>query len=81
MSTTLRPDGRLQGDGLGTILMRERCRRLDETRQAGWLEADEPANVEFYRRFGYEVAGHAEVLGLPTWFLRRAPAAAPRRVA
>jgi ribosomal protein S18 acetylase RimI-like enzyme len=74
-------DAHLQGRGLGTILMREHCRRLDETRQAGWLETDKPANVAFYQRFGYEVAGHAEVLGLPTWFLRRAPAAAPRRVA
>lgn len=73
-------DAHLQGRGLGTALLREHCRRLDETPQAGWLETDKPANVRFYQRFGYEVAGQVEVLGLPTWSMRRAPAATPCRV-
>ncbi|MUN63458.1 GNAT family N-acetyltransferase [Kocuria sediminis] len=68
-------DAHLQGRGLGTAVLREHCRRLDATGQVGYLETDKPANVVFYRRFGYEVVGQAPALGLPTWFMRRPPAA------
>lgn len=64
-------DASLQGQGFGTILLREHCRRLDETGQTGYLETDKPANVVFYRRFGYDVVGEADVIGVPTWFMRR----------
>lgn len=67
-------DPRLQGQGLGTLLLREHCRRLDERQLLGHLETDKPVNVEFYRRFGYQVAERAQVLGVPTWFMRREPA-------
>jgi ribosomal protein S18 acetylase RimI-like enzyme len=71
-------DAHLQGGGIGTILMREHCRWLDETQQAGYLETDKPANVGFYDRFGYEVVGQAQVLGVPNWFMRRSARRDPR---
>jgi ribosomal protein S18 acetylase RimI-like enzyme len=64
-------DAPLQGQGLGTLAMREHCRRLDESAQVGYLETDEWENVAFYRRFGYEVVGEAVVIGTENWFMRR----------
>ncbi|WP_336713142.1 GNAT family N-acetyltransferase [Arthrobacter sp. USHLN218] len=66
-------DAHLQGSGIGTVLLKEHCRRLDETQQASYLETDKPANVRFYDRFGFRTIGQAQVLGVPNWFMRRAP--------
>jgi len=74
-------DAHLQGSGIGTILMREHCRWLDETQQVGYLETDKPANVRFYGRFGYEVVGQAQVLGVPNWFMRRPAGRDPQWIA
>lgn len=71
-------DAHLQGRGLGSIIMREHCRRLDETQQMGYLETDKPVNVRFYHRFGYHVVGQTEVLGVSNWFMRRPPRASSR---
>jgi ribosomal protein S18 acetylase RimI-like enzyme len=60
------------GTGLGRRLL-ESVRRLSEEdpRSAGVsLTTENPRNVELYRRFGYEVVGHAPVgPGLETWGL------------
>jgi GNAT superfamily N-acetyltransferase len=61
----------LQGRGIGTLIMKEHCRRLDAVGEVGYLETDKPENVRFYERFGYAVAAHEPVLGVPNWFLRR----------
>src|SRR5437762_6525055 len=47
-------DAHLQGRGIGSLIMQEHCRRLDETHQVGYLETDKPENVRFYERFSYE---------------------------
>ncbi len=67
-------DAGLQGQGLGTLAMREHCRRLDGSARVGYLETDKWENVAFYRRFGYEIVGEAPVIGTTNWFMRR-PAA------
>ena len=67
-------DVRLQGQGIGSLLMREHCWRLDGDRAVGYLETDKPNNVRFYERFGFEVVREEPVLGLPNWFMRREPA-------
>jgi ribosomal protein S18 acetylase RimI-like enzyme len=64
-------DTHLQGRGIGTAIMAEHCRRLDEAGQAGYLETDKPENVRFYERFGYEVTEEATVIGVPNWFMWR----------
>ncbi|MQA83924.1 MAG: GNAT family N-acetyltransferase [Streptosporangiales bacterium] len=64
-------DAHLQGQGIGSLIMREHCRRLDEADQVGYLETDKPENVHFYRRFGFEVLAEEAVIGVPNWFMRR----------
>lgn len=71
-------EAHLQGQGIGSLIMREYCRRLDEAREVGYLETDKPENVRFYRRFGFEVVAEESVIGAPNWFMRR-PAAADLR--
>jgi hypothetical protein len=38
----------------------------------GYLETDQAENVEFYRRFGFELTNEASVLGVPNFYMRRA---------
>ncbi|MGH3735337.1 MAG: GNAT family N-acetyltransferase [Micromonosporaceae bacterium] len=64
-------DADLQGRGIGSLILREHCRRLDQARQVGYLETDKLENVRFYQRFGYEVTAEATVIGVPNWFMRR----------
>jgi len=68
-------DSHLQGQGIGSVLMAEHCRRLDSAGAVGYLETDKDVNVPFYEKFGYETVGTADVIGVPNWFMRR-PAAA-----
>jgi len=67
----VRPD--MQGQGIGSLLMGPYCARLDESRELGYLETDRAENTSFYRKSGFAVTGELEVLGVPTWFMRRAP--------
>jgi ribosomal protein S18 acetylase RimI-like enzyme len=64
-------DVHLQGQGIGSEVMREHCRRLDAAGQVGYLETDKRENVGFYERFGFEVVGEEPVLGVPNWFMSR----------
>lgn len=66
-------DAHLQGHGIGSLIMREHCRRLDVAREVGYLETDKAENVRFYQRFGFEVIGEEPVIGVPNWFMRREP--------
>lgn len=64
-------DANLQGIGVGSRLMRVFSARMDAARGDAYLETDKPENVRFYERFGFEVIGEEEVLGVPNWFMRR----------
>lgn len=64
-------DVHMQGQGIGSKLMKEHCRRLDKAAAVGYLETDRPENVRLYERFGYEVTGDDRVIGVPNWFMRR----------
>jgi len=66
-------DAHLQGQGIGSLIMQEHCRRLDRGREVGYLETDKPENVRFYERFGFEVIGEDSVIGVRNWFMRRPP--------
>jgi len=65
----VRPD--VQGKGFGSRLMRAYCAAADESGELGYLETDRPENIPFYEKAGFSVAGELEVLGVPTWFMRR----------
>jgi ribosomal protein S18 acetylase RimI-like enzyme len=64
-------DPPLQGRGIGSEIMREYTRRLDDSGELGYLETDRPENVPFYERHGFEVIGQEDVLNVPNWFMRR----------
>ena len=66
-------DAGLQGQGIGSILLAEHCRRLDAAGEVGYLETDREQNVAFYARQGFETVDEAQVLGVPNWFMRRPP--------
>lgn len=64
-------DAHLQRRGIGSEVMREYTRRLDQTGELGYLETDRPENVPFYEHHGFEVVGQEDVLEVPNWFMRR----------
>ncbi|WP_347976825.1 GNAT family N-acetyltransferase [Microbacterium sp. ProA8] len=64
-------DRHLRGRGIGGLLLLRHVQRLDATGVEGYLETDRPEAVGFYERFGYVVVDEADVLGAPTWFMRR----------
>ena len=64
-------DAHLQGTGIGTLLMKEYCARLDRAHVAGYLETDKESNVRFYERFGFQTISTAPVLNTPNWFMKR----------
>jgi ribosomal protein S18 acetylase RimI-like enzyme len=66
-------DAHLQGQGLGSVLLAEWCRRADAAGHVAFLETDKPENVRFYARAGFEVVAQEHVLGVPNWFMRREP--------
>jgi ribosomal protein S18 acetylase RimI-like enzyme len=68
----------LQGRGVGSLILAEYTRRLDDRGEHAYLETDKPENVALYGRFGFEVMEEAEVLGTANWFMwREAGADAP----
>jgi ribosomal protein S18 acetylase RimI-like enzyme len=63
----------LQGHGIGSLVMRQLCDRMDEEGEIAWLETEKPENVVFYRRLGFEVMSESDVFSLHTWFMQRPP--------
>jgi ribosomal protein S18 acetylase RimI-like enzyme len=47
-----------QGRGLGSAVLKESLRRVDESGLPAYLESSNPKNVPLYERFGFEVMGH-----------------------
>jgi ribosomal protein S18 acetylase RimI-like enzyme len=64
-------DAHLQGMGIGSKLMRVFCAQMDAAGEDAYLETDKEINVRFYERFGFEVVGEQEVIGVPNWFMLR----------
>lgn len=62
-----------QGQGVGRKLMEHYCGELDRQGSLGYLETDRPGNVEFYRRFRFEVTSTASVQGVTCYFMARKP--------
>jgi ribosomal protein S18 acetylase RimI-like enzyme len=63
----------LQGRGVGGLVMRRFCDRMDMEGELAWLETEKPENVVFYRRLGFEVMSESDVFTLHTWFMQRRP--------
>ena len=54
-----------QGEGLGGQVMREGVGMCDAQGLPGYLESSNPANIPFYQRHGYEIAGEIQVGSSP----------------
>ncbi len=59
----------LQGKGIGSMLMGRAMSEMQQADGMPYLETDTMRNVSFYRRFGFEVLGDAQILGAATWFM------------
>ena len=64
-------DRHLQGMGVGSALIRVSSAKMDAAGEEAYPETDKPINVGFYERFGFEVVGEEDVLGVPNWFMLR----------
>jgi len=61
-----------QRQGVGRALMNRYVEHLDRDAIEGYLETDRPGNVEFYKQFGFVVVREEKLIGVPTWYMRRA---------
>lgn len=61
----------LQGQGIGTAMLRAFCAIVDDTGANAYLETDKRQNVHLYQRFGFTVVESVEVLGVANWFMSR----------
>jgi ribosomal protein S18 acetylase RimI-like enzyme len=64
-----------QRQGYGTSLLRPVLRRLDEQGLDCYLDTQKQANLDYYRRFGFEVIATMEdpKYKITTWGMRRPP--------
>ena len=71
-------DPSVQGQGLGSRLLRHCLRFVDETKQPAYLETPNPRTIPFYERHGFEVTGATQAGRCPpiTFMSRRASAKA-----
>jgi hypothetical protein len=67
----------VQGLGVGRRLMEALGERVDEAGEMAHLETDNPENVRFYERAGFETAEVVEVMGVRNWLMRRQAAELP----
>ena len=67
-------DAHLQGQGIGSSLMRVFCAQMDAAGDNAYLETDKSINVRFYEKFGFEVVHSEDVLGVTSWYMIRRPA-------
>ena len=62
-----------QGTGIGTELLNRFCYEVDACSSPAYLETDTDKNVQFYERFGFEVAGESEIFGVNNRYMWRKP--------
>ena len=62
----------LQGQGIGTAMLKAFCAIVDGTGAHAYLETDKHENVRLYQRLGFTVVESMHVLGVPNWFMSRA---------
>jgi ribosomal protein S18 acetylase RimI-like enzyme len=65
----------LRGRGIGSQLLREFSRIVDDEHASSWLETDQETNVSFYQEHGFEVVAKDTVNGVPNWFMKRSSGA------
>ncbi|MBA3810105.1 MAG: GNAT family N-acetyltransferase [Caulobacteraceae bacterium] len=62
-----------QGRGVGSALLKETLKEVDQARLPAFLESSNPRNMPLYERHGFEVLGEIKVADFPTlWPMLRA---------
>lgn len=62
-----------QGQGIGSVLLKETLAPLDRSGTVAYLEASTKRNVALYARHGFEVTGDFELPALHFWCMTRMP--------
>jgi ribosomal protein S18 acetylase RimI-like enzyme len=62
-----------QGKSIGSAIMQNLISKADGESVGCYLENAYPRNLAFYQRFGFQVIDEKEILGVPSWFMWRAP--------
>jgi ribosomal protein S18 acetylase RimI-like enzyme len=62
-----------QRRGIGSQLLSRFCQHVDRLGEAAYLETDKAENLPLYQRLGFIITGEELVLGVPNWFMWRAP--------
>ncbi|UCE72825.1 MAG: GNAT family N-acetyltransferase [Methanomassiliicoccales archaeon] len=62
-----------QGQGIGGMLMKYYCERVDSEDMPAYHETDQMQNVRFYEKHGYKVIETEPIFGITNWFLWREP--------
>lgn len=71
---TLGTDPPVQGQGVGSALLRPVLERCDAEGTPAYLESSKADNIPFYRRHGFEVTAELQVPGGPMlWLMWREP--------
>jgi GNAT superfamily N-acetyltransferase len=60
----------MRGQRLGQRLMEKYCDELARTGKIGYLETDRRENVQFYRRFGFEITQQTAIKGVTNYFMK-----------
>lgn len=63
----------MQRHGIGSKLLEQFCRYVDESGKAAYLETDRVENVRLYERFGFSVTEEELLLDTRNWFMWRPP--------
>jgi GNAT superfamily N-acetyltransferase len=61
----------LQGKGIGSVLLKAFCDRMDSAGMVAYLETDKRENLRFYERLGFEAVAEDDVIGVHNWFMAR----------
>jgi ribosomal protein S18 acetylase RimI-like enzyme len=60
-----------QSVGVGTRLMENYCRLVDERKLPAYLETDKIKNIRFYEQFGFQLVDEVDIFGVKNYFLWR----------
>lgn len=66
-------EARSQRQGIGSRMLEHFCRKVDQNREAAYLETDLAGNVRLYRRFGFNITREVDLFGVTNYFMWRAP--------
>ena len=64
-----------QGEGIGTLMIKQFCERMDNAGDIAFLGTDVLANVRLYERFGFVTTEESTRFGVHGWSMLRRPRA------